>query len=434
MKGEDLSNVIVGNSGAIKEIRNKILVSASVDSSVLITGESGTGKELIARQIHYSSSRSANPLVLLNLAALPSNLVETELQGYTKDVFTDAIKDKTGLIEWAHRGTLFLDQIGEASNKVQTLLLNVIEKKELRRLGENKVRPVDVRMIAASNSEVNDLTRLGRVRPNLLYQLATTLIQVPPLRERKQDIPLLVEHFLRRYKRQYQKRVEITDEALSALKKYDYPGNIRELENIIERAVVTSSGDKIAVENIDIPQQMGTILKPDPLSLISEINNLKSELDNIRNNSINASPIWDGRNFPTVSDYCFVLMPFADTYDIQKVYQDHVKLVLESRCGLRCERADDIYDIRGVMQLVWEGINRARLVVADLTGKNANVFYELGIAHTLGKPVVILTQSMEFVPSDLRHWKCIVYEYKPRTISKLETDLEKTVKRVLSGS
>ena len=434
MKGEDLSNVIVGNSGAIKEIRNKILVSASVDSSVLITGESGTGKELIARQIHYSSSRSANPLVSLNLAALSSNLVETELQGYTKAVFTDAIKDKVGLIEWAHRGTLFLDQIGEASNKVQTLLLNFIEKKELKRLGENKVRPVDVRMIAASNSEVNDLTRLGRIRPDLLYQLATTLIQVPPLRERKQDIPLLVEHFLRRHKRQYQKRVETTHEALSALKKYDYPGNIRELENIIERAVVTSSGDKIAVENIDIPQQMGTILKPDPLSLISEINNLKSELDNIRNNSINASPIWDGRNFPTVSDYCFVLMPFADTYDIQKVYQDHVKLVLESRCGLRCERADDIYDIRGVMQLVWEGINRARLVVADLTGKNANVFYELGIAHTLGKPVVILTQSMEFVPSDLRHWKCIVYEYKPRTISKLETDLEKTVKRVLSGS
>jgi hypothetical protein len=127
-------------------------------------------------------------------------------------------------------------------------------------------------------------------------------------------------------------------------------------------------------------------------------------------------------------------MPFADTSDVQKVYRDHVKPVLESVCGLRCERADDIYDINGVMQSVWEGINRARLVVADLTGKNPNVFYELGIAHTLGKPVIILTQSMEFVPFDLRHLRCIVYEYKPRSITKLETALENTVKRVLSGS
>jgi len=203
---------------------------------------------------------------------------------------------------------------------------------------------------------------------------------------------------------------------------------------MIERSIIISSGDKITLKDITIPQRTKTIPKPDPLSLISEIDNLKSELDNIRNNSINASPIWEGRNFPTESDYCFILMPFADTSDVQKVYRDHVKPVLESRCGLRCERADDIYDISGVMQSVWEGINRARLVVADLTGKNANVFYELGIAHTLGKPVIVLTQSMEFVPFDLRHLRCIVYEYKPRSITKLETALENTVKRVLSGS
>ena len=434
MKTKDLSNTIVGNSNTIRQIREIILKSASNDSSVLITGETGTGKELIAKAIHYSSSRSQNAFVLLNLAALPSNLAETELLGYSKGAFTGAVKDKAGLFEVAHHGTIFLDEIGEASNKIQQLILNLIEKKELRRLGENKVRPIDVRMIAASNSEVNDLARGGRVRPDLLLQLATILIHIPPLRQRKKDIPVLIDHFLTRYKRQYRKRIEITDEALSALKKYDYPGNIRELENIIERSIVTSTGYRITLEDIGIPQERETIPKPDPLALFSEIDNLKSELDNIRNNSINACPIWEGRNFPTESDYCFILMPFTDTSDVQKVYRDHVKPVLESGCGLRCERADDIYDINGVMQSVWEGINRARLVVADLTGKNPNVFYELGIAHTLGKPVIILTQSMEFVPFDLRHLRCIVYEYKPRSITKLETALENTVKRVLSGS
>ena len=436
MNSEDLSDKIVGNSDAIRQIRKTILLlaSSSVEPSVLITGESGTGKELIAREIHYSSSRSANPLVLINLGALPSNLAEIELLGYCKGAFTGAVKDKEGLIESAHRGTLFLDEIGEASNTLQTLLLEVIQNKTIRRLGENKVRPVDVRIIASSSSNMNDLARKGRVRPDFLIRLSVIPIDVPPLRKRKQDIPLLVQHFLKTYERQYQKGIEITREALSALKHYHYPGNIRELENIIEQSIIMLSGDRLTLKDIRIPQEMKTIPTPDPSSLISEIDNLKSELDNIRNNSISASPIWEGRNFPTESDYCFILMPFGDTSDVQKVYRDHVKPMLESRCGLRCERANDIYGISGVMQSVWEGINRARLVLADLTGKNPNVFYELGIAHTLGKPVVILTQSMRFVPFDLRHLRCIVYEYKPRSITKLETALENTVKRVLSGS
>jgi hypothetical protein len=127
-------------------------------------------------------------------------------------------------------------------------------------------------------------------------------------------------------------------------------------------------------------------------------------------------------------------MPFSDAADVQRVYRDHVRPILQDRCGLRCERADDIYDISGVMQSVWEGINRAQLVIADLTQRNSNVFYELGIAHTLGKPVIMLTQSMDFVPFDLRHLRCIVYEYKPATIGNFERILERTVRTVLSSA
>jgi len=169
MKGEDLSNTIVGNSDAIREIRKQILLIASLNPPVLITGESGTGKELIARQIHRSGSRSGNAFVAINLGALPSNLAEIELLGYRKGAFTDAVRDKVGLIELADRGTLFLDEIGEASNTVQILLLRVIENKEIRRLGENEVRHADVRIIASSNSKMNDLGREGRVRSGQIF-------------------------------------------------------------------------------------------------------------------------------------------------------------------------------------------------------------------------------------------------------------------------
>ena len=161
----------------------------------------------------------------------------------------------------ANRGTLYLDEIGEASNTVQIQLMNVIENKGIRRLGQNRVRPVDVRIIASSNSTIDNLAREGRVRVDLLYRLSVIPIDVPPLRERKQDIPLLVEHFLKHYQRQYQKRIEITIEALSTLEKYDYPGNIRELENIIARSISMLSGNKIALKDITIPKEIqGTLL------------------------------------------------------------------------------------------------------------------------------------------------------------------------------
>jgi hypothetical protein len=160
---------------------------------------------------------------------------------------------------------------------------------------------------------------------------------------------------------------------------------------------------------------------------------LQREIETLRASSIIAQPIWQGRNFSKQHDYCFVLMPFGNKRDLQTIYHDHVKPVIE-RCGLRCERADDIYDVTGVMQSVWEGINKARLVIADLTERNANVFYELGIAHTLGKPVIMLSQSIDFVPFDLRHLRCIVYTYTPPGAKKLEQALERTIKTVVSTS
>jgi len=145
-------------------------------------------------------------------------------------------------------------------------------------------------------------------------------------------------------------------------------------------------------------------------------------------------PLWGDSQVDVEDDYCFVLMPFGEDLDLQKVYRNHVKPVVETRCSLRCERADDIYDIAGVMQSVWDGINRARVVVAELTGRNPNVFYELGVAHTLGKPVVMLSQSIDDVPSDLRHLRCILYRYRPDAIGSFENALEKTIKSVLARS
>ena len=190
----------------------------------------------------------------------------------------------------------------------------------------------------------------------------------------------------------------------------------------------------ITARDVEIERPLTSIPTADAISSRSEIAALRREIEYLHRNSIVATPIWEGRAFPTEAEYCFVLMPFSETMDVQNVYGDHVKRVIEKRCGLRCERADDIYDISGVMQSVWEGINRARLIVADLTDRNPNVFYELGIEHTLGKPVVMITQSMDYVPFDLRHLRCIVYEYKPSAIRSFEAALERTVRAVLLGN
>jgi hypothetical protein len=241
---------------------------------------------------------------------------------------------------------------------------------------------------------------------------------------------LLAAAFLKR-----EGELRLAEDAMTRLTQHDYPGNVRELYSLLSRASALARANIVRTDDLsflgyDDQPRDGT----DSSALVRELAGTRAELEGIRRSSIPASPIWEGRRFDTESDYCFVLMPFADVRDVQRVYSDHVQPVLERRLNLRCERADDIHDISGVMQSVWESINRARVIIAEMTERNPNVFYELGIAHTLGKPVVMITQSMEFVPFDLKHLRCIVYDYKPGSINRFEDSLEKTVRRVLAST
>jgi len=427
-------NVLIGNSKSIQELRKRIARIAPFDSPVLITGEAGSGKNLVAHLIHENSPRSDKPFVELNLAALPNGLAESELMGHIKGAFSGATQMRKGIFESANGGTIFLDELEHTTFDVQALILNIIESKAIRRIGENIKRDIDVRIIASARSDLNQLVRNDKMREDLIHRLATIILHVPPLRDRSEDVPELIDYYVAKIQLDLHKQTKFNKKALTKLQSYDYPGNIRELVSIVERAIVLSSDNIIKLEDLNLVDKSKPIEKSDSLAQKIEIESLRNELDFIRRNTISANPIWEGKSFHVEIDYCFVLMPFSDTNDVQDVYQDHVKKVLEHRCGLRCARADDIYDISGVMQSVWEGINRACLIIADLTGRNPNVFYELGIAHTLGKPVIMLTPSMEFVPFDLPHLRSIVYEYKPANIGKLEEALERTVKRVLTST
>ncbi|GAV21877.1 sigma-54-dependent transcriptional regulator [Carboxydothermus pertinax] len=242
------SKVIVGKSQAITRVLELAKKVAASDSPVLIEGESGTGKELIVNAIHQWSNRAQQPLVAINSGALPAQLLESELFGYEKGAFTGALTTKMGLIESAHRGTLFLDEIGEMELGLQVKLLRFLETGEFRRVGDIRLRKVDVRVIAATNRNLEEEVAKGNFREDLYYRLNVIKIRVPPLRERKEDIPLLVEYFLQKAGNGEKK--ELTPEALQALMSYDYPGNVRELFNILERGLLLSIGDKIQKEDL----------------------------------------------------------------------------------------------------------------------------------------------------------------------------------------
>jgi len=234
---------IVGNSRAIVEVLERVETVAPTDSTVLITGETGCGKELIARAIHSHGSRKHRPLVKLNCGAIPTGLVESELFGHMKGAFTGALERRTGRFELADGGTLFLDEVSELPLDTQVKLLRVLQEHEFEPLGSSRTVKVNVRIIAASNRDLEKAVQEGRFRADLYYRLNVLPIVLPPLRQRRSDIPLITAFFVERFARQFGKRVSgIAQDTMDLLSQYDWPGNIRELQNVVERAVVLSRG------------------------------------------------------------------------------------------------------------------------------------------------------------------------------------------------
>tara|TARA_R110001606_G_scaffold2750_1_gene11915 strand:+ start:790 stop:2115 length:1326 start_codon:yes stop_codon:yes gene_type:complete len=234
---------MVGESTAFRKVTNIIDRVKDNKATVIVTGESGTGKELVARAIHYSGKFSREPFIAVNCAAIPENLQEAELFGYMKGAFTGANENRNGFFQAAKGGTLFLDEIGTASLAVQTKLLRALQEKEITRVGSQKVEKVDIRIIAATNADLREEIKNNTFREDLYYRLTVVEINVPPLRERKSDISLLAEKFIRKYGIEFKDRLlRISPEALQILERYNWPGNIRELENVIQRAVIMSDG------------------------------------------------------------------------------------------------------------------------------------------------------------------------------------------------
>jgi len=235
---------IIGNSPALESVLEQVEQVAPTDSSVLIQGETGTGKELVARAIHNLSARCGRPFVKLNCAAIPFDLLESELFGHERGAFTGAIAQKIGRFELADKGTLFLDEVGDIPPGLQPKLLRVLQEQEFERLGSTRTHRVDVRLVAATNRNLVDMVKRSQFRSDLYYRLNVFPIPLPPLRARREDIPALVEHFVEIYARRMDKQIEhVPPETMTALTSYQWPGNIRELQNFIERSVILSSGN-----------------------------------------------------------------------------------------------------------------------------------------------------------------------------------------------
>jgi len=246
---------LVGASEAMRRVYEAIRRVSDSSSTVLIRGESGTGKELVARAIVASGARSEKPFISINCAALPENLIETELFGHEKGAFTDAKTARAGHIELAHTGTLFLDEIATLGLSLQSKLLRVLEDRVVTRIGGKTEKKIDFRLLAATNDDLEGMVEAGRFREDLYYRINVVPIVLPPLRERKSDLPLLVDHFLRIYCRENGKPLkQVESEALAVMEEYEWPGNIRELENVIQRLVIMNDRQVISVK--DLPQQM----------------------------------------------------------------------------------------------------------------------------------------------------------------------------------
>jgi two-component system response regulator PilR (NtrC family) len=279
---------IVGHSPKIVMIYNLIRQVGPTRTNVLISGESGTGKELVARAIHQHSPRAGKPFVTINCSAIPENLMESELFGHVKGAFTGAVASKRGLFEIAHEGTVFLDEIGDLSPLIQVKLLRVIQEREFIRVGETQTTSVDVRLISATNKNLEQEVIQGRFREDLFYRLNVVHLHLPPLRERREDIPLLAQFFLEKYSKELGKNVRsISSYALDTLMNYNFPGNVRELENIIERSAALESSNIILPESLvlaeykkeGIPKTFPSLqLTPAGLDLERELNHLEKQI------------------------------------------------------------------------------------------------------------------------------------------------------------
>jgi len=269
----------VGESSIIREKLEMVEQVAPTNTTVLLLGESGTGKELFAEHIHYDSNRRGKPFIKVNCAAIPENLIETELFGHVKGAFTNAVTDKMGKFELANEGTIFLDEIGELSYPVQSKLLRVLQDHTIDRVGGITTKTVDIRLIAATNKNLYEEVSQNRFREDLFYRLNVFPIYIPPLREHKEDIAILTDYFLRQFNSDLKKNIRgISPEAMNLLKRYYWPGNVRELQNVIERSVVLCKGDEIGRKDLYIESESISVKSIDiepVLSLKNAVNDFK---------------------------------------------------------------------------------------------------------------------------------------------------------------
>jgi formate hydrogenlyase transcriptional activator len=254
---------MVGESAAMRRVLDRVARVAATDATVLVTGETGTGKELIARAIHAGSARAKRPFVRVNCGALAEGLVASELFGHERGSFTGAVERRKGRFELANGGTIFLDEVGELPPALQVALLRVLQEGEFERVGGTETLKVDARVVAATNRSLDEAVREGRFRSDLLFRLNVFPIAMPPLRERKGDIPSIAEHYARQYARKLEKRIRgVSPSAMEALLAYPWPGNIRELQNVVERAVILARGDFLSLPDFELPKLRSDVARP----------------------------------------------------------------------------------------------------------------------------------------------------------------------------